>query len=138
MAGVFSYEQSLFVRLQKQCPESVCLLDTQYRMHPEISHFPNQYFYAGKLVDGPGTATSNQRPWHSDPLLAPFRFIDVSGGQEEAGRRNSGIESRSKMNELEAKIAANLIAMICRRCPEVNVCFCDRLASSFRWRVKLV
>lgn len=113
MAGVFSYEQSLFVRLQKQCPESVLLLDTQYRMHPEISRFPNSYFYEGKLVDGPTMFTANRRPWHSNPMLSPFKFFDVSG-QEGTWKRDSGIESKSKLNELEARIAANLVAMIAK------------------------
>ena len=30
----------------------VHLLDTQYRMHPEISRFPNSYFYHNQVADG--------------------------------------------------------------------------------------
>ena len=30
----------------------VHLLDTQYRMHPEISRFPNSYFYHNQIADG--------------------------------------------------------------------------------------
>src|SRR5688572_24180471 len=36
-AAKFGYDQSLFVRMQQNHPQSVHLLDTQYRMHPEIS-----------------------------------------------------------------------------------------------------
>lgn len=115
MASVYSYEQSLFVRMQRQCPQSVLLLDTQYRMHPEISLFPNQYFYEGRLVDGPDMAMINARDWHSHPLLGPFRFFDIHGGREESRARKSGLESRSKLNELEARIAANLVALLCQQ-----------------------
>ena len=45
------YEQSLFERIhhsfQKQGRESF-LLDTQYRMHPEVASFPTRYVYDGK------------------------------------------------------------------------------------------
>lgn len=127
MASVFSYEQSLFVRLQRQCPESVILLDTQYRMHPDISRFPNSYFYEGRLQDGPSMGSRNIRPWHSNKYLRPFLFFDVSG-QEDRWQRSNGIESRSKMNEMEARIAVNLIAMLCSECPNLNV-FCHHTES---------
>lgn len=123
MAGVFLYEQSLFVRLQKQCPESVHLLDTQYRMHPEISRFPNDYFYSGRLIDGPLVESANRRAWHRNHLLGPFRFFDVAG-REDAWRHDpeTGVGgSKSKMNELETIVASNLIAMLCTECPDLAV-----------------
>lgn len=112
VAEVFSYEQSLFVRLQKTCPQSILLLDTQYRMHPEISRFPNSYFYEGRLVDGPSMAKDTWRPWHAHQLLGPFKFIDVQG-KELSLASHSGVDSKSKMNEAEAQVAANLVALIC-------------------------
>lgn len=115
-AEAFAYEQSLFTRLQKQCPESVLLLDTQYRMHPDISRFPNDYFYEGRLVDGPAMEQKNSRPWHRCTLLGPFRFFDVLG-REDSWRQDAGRESRSRMNEEEARMAANLVAMICANSP---------------------
>src|SRR5439155_3539277 len=45
IAKQFSYDQSLFARIQKNCPSSVNTLKIQYRMHREISKFPNQFFY---------------------------------------------------------------------------------------------
>lgn len=44
-------------------PSFITLLTRQFRMHPFISEFPRNRFYAGKLKDG--LAFSNfDRPWH--------------------------------------------------------------------------
>jgi senataxin len=80
-AQSFGYEQSLFVRMQKNHPKDVHLLDTQYRMHPEISKFPSQQFYKGRLVDGDNMANLRKQPWHASTILGPYRFFDVKGIQ---------------------------------------------------------
>ncbi len=85
MGARFGYEKSLFVRMQENHPDRVHLLDTQYRMHPEISHFPSKSFYDGKLIDGEGLATLRTKPWHSKELLAPYNFFDVKGMSSRAG-----------------------------------------------------
>ena len=88
-AARFQYEQSLFVRMQANSPNDVHLLDTQYRMHPEISHFPSNAFYEAKLLDGPGMAKLRTRPWHQSKILGPYRFFDVQGTQQSAPRGHS-------------------------------------------------
>ena len=88
-AARFQYEQSLFVRIQSNSPENVHLLDTQYRMHPEISAFPSQAFYDGLLLDGPNMAALRTQPWHADDLLSPYRFFDVQGMHQSAPRGHS-------------------------------------------------
>jgi senataxin len=45
------YDVSMFKRLQTG-GYPVNVLDVQYRMHPEISAFPSQEFYQGRLKDG--------------------------------------------------------------------------------------
>ncbi|EKD14583.1 uncharacterized protein L3040_000105 [Drepanopeziza brunnea f. sp. 'multigermtubi'] len=80
-AQSFGYEQSLFVRMQKNHPKDVHLLDTQYRMHPEISSFPSEQFYNSRLIDGPDMAKLRQQPWHASTILGPYRFFDVAGTQ---------------------------------------------------------
>jgi senataxin len=100
-AQSFGYEQSLFVRMQKNHPKDVHLLDTQYRMHPEISYFPSQQFYHGRLVDGDGMANLRQQPWHASSILGPYRFFDVKGIQTKQAQGHSFIN----VPELNAAIA---------------------------------
>lgn len=88
-AAKFQYEQSLFVRMQSNFPDVVYLLDTQYRMHPDISVFPSRSFYDGLLKDGDGMAGLRVRPWHASALLAPYRFFDVKGQHQSAPKGHS-------------------------------------------------
>ncbi|KAF1929336.1 DNA-binding protein SMUBP-2 [Didymella exigua CBS 183.55] len=101
-AARFAYEQSLFVRMQKNHPDDVHLLDTQYRMHPEISLFPSRTFYDGKLLDGGDMAGIRRQPWHSTMLLGPYRFFDVQGQQSAAPKGHSLI------NRAEIDVALQL------------------------------
>lgn len=41
------------------------MLNEQYRMHPEISHFPRHIFYGGTLLDGPNVTQPN----YGSPLI---------------------------------------------------------------------
>ncbi|XP_044721831.1 AAA domain-containing protein [Hirsutella rhossiliensis] len=93
-AARFGYDQSLFVRMQQNHPKSVHLLNTQYRMHPEISMFPSKEFYEGQLQDGQGMVQLRRQPWHSSALLGPYRFFDVEGVQERGHRGQSLVNTR--------------------------------------------
>jgi len=101
-AARFKYEQSLFVRMQSNQPQDVHLLDTQYRMHPEISIFPSSAFYDGRLLDGPNMGPLRTRPWHATELLGPFRFFDVQGQHQAAPK------GHSLVNYAEVRIAMQL------------------------------
>ncbi|WEW56764.1 DEAD-box type RNA helicase [Emydomyces testavorans] len=101
-ASRFQYEQSLFVRMQANHPQDVHLLDTQYRMHPEISRFPSTAFYDGRLQDGPDMAKLRTRPWHNSALLGPYRFFDVQGMHASAPK------GHSLVNIAELKVAMQL------------------------------
>jgi len=101
-AARYGYDQSLFVRMQHNHPEDVHLLDRQYRMHPEISQFPSQEFYEGRLADGADMATLRMQPWHDSHLLGPYRFFDVRGVQ------TRGSKGQSLVNMEEIKVAMQL------------------------------
>jgi len=101
-AARYGYDQSLFVRMQKNHTKHVHLLDQQYRMHPEISKFPSKEFYEGLLQDGDDMAKLRLQPWHQSVLLGPYRFFDVRGSQER-GPRN-----QSLVNEEELRVAMQL------------------------------
>lgn len=109
-AARFQYEQSLFVRMQANSPNDVHLLDTQYRMHPEISLFPSNAFYDARLLDGPGMAKLRARPWHQSTILGPYRFFDVQGTQQSAPRGHSLI------NIAEIEVALKLFERLITDC----------------------
>lgn len=109
-AARFQYEQSLFVRMQVNHQNDVHLLDTQYRMHPEISVFPSKSFYDGKLLDGEGMATLRAKPWHRSGILGPYRFFDVQGAHQSAPRGHSLI------NIAEIKVALKLYERLTTDC----------------------
>lgn len=94
-----SFHQSLFQRLER-LGAPVSLLNTQYRMHPLISAFPNAWFYDGKLVDGPRVRVA--KPFHQHDLFVPFLFIDVAGQES----RQQG--QTSAFNRDEAQLASDL------------------------------
>ncbi|KAF2829754.1 hypothetical protein CC86DRAFT_174465 [Ophiobolus disseminans] len=113
-AARFQYEQSLFVRMQKNHPDDVHLLDTQYRMHPEISLFPSRTFYDGRLLDGGDMAGLRSQPWHSSMLLGPYRFFDVHGQHQAAPKGHSLI------NLAEIDIAMKLYKRLTSDFPDYN------------------
>lgn len=92
-AARYGYDQSLFVRMQGNHPKKVHLLDTQYRMHPQISAFPSREFYEGQLKDGHNMLQLRQQPWHKS-ILGPYRFFDVQGVQERGHRGQSLVNTK--------------------------------------------
>lgn len=100
-AARFQYEQSLFARMEKNDKKNIHLLDTQYRMHPEISLYPSRTFYDSMLKDGAGMAKLRARPWHHSSVLAPYRFFDVQGMSQSS-------KGHSLINMAEIEIAMAL------------------------------
>ncbi len=113
-AARFQFEQSLFARMEKNHPKDVHLLDTQYRMHPEISSFPSKTFYESRLKDGTDMANIRARPWHHASLLAPYRFFDVQGMQSSASKGHSLI------NIAELEVAMQLYDRLTTDCRQYD------------------
>ena len=97
------YDRSLFERLISNNYPSI-LLDTQYRMHPDICFWPNHTFYSNKIMNGANVCddAAHRREWCDH--YAPVSVIDVAYGVEKEGP-----SGRSLCNELEAKLVRALI-----------------------------
>lgn len=98
----YAYNESLFVRMQRNSPNSVRLLAIQYRMHSSISRFPSLRFYNGNLLDGPEVDIYTQRAWHNSTVFGTYRFFDVKGREEESNKH-------SVYNLAEAKTALAIV-----------------------------
>lgn len=113
VAQGLKYEKSLFVRMFDKQQSSVYMLDTQYRMHPEISEFPGQEFYDGKLKTPDIMREKCTRIWHRDSFK-PFHFFSVKG------RHTSGPQSRSLYNTAEAVVAYDIYQALIRNYPLID------------------
>ncbi|RCK63668.1 putative ATP-dependent RNA helicase ECM32 [Candida viswanathii] len=80
MSEIPSFSMSLFERmlLNGACAEPL-VLDTQYRMHPDISEFPRLKFYDGSLKDGIGLERRQMAG-----ITSPLHFWDTDGGAPES------------------------------------------------------
>jgi DNA replication ATP-dependent helicase Dna2 len=91
--------QSMFERLKQEEEStnsgSLTLLDTQYRMHPQIMSVSNRLFYDGRLRSG---VTHENRLPPDDPsvVFVPVIAAAVSGGD-------------SRRNAAEAEVVADLV-----------------------------
>ena len=113
-AAKFQYEQSLFARMESNHQKDIHLLDTQYRMHPEISLFPSRTFYDSRLKDGSGMGQLRARPWHHSSVLAPYRFFDVQGMSQ------SATKGHSLINIAELNVAMQLYDRLLTDVPKYN------------------
>lgn len=86
------YEKSLFQRFQ-EAGHPVTLLETQYRMHPEISAFSSAFFYESRLKDGDNVKSSlYRRPFHENSRFRPFQVFDVPSMEEKMGHSLYNLE----------------------------------------------
>ncbi|KAG1355270.1 putative helicase SEN1 [Cocos nucifera] len=98
------YKRSLLERIGFLCKPD-CTLEVQYRMHPEISYFPNKKFFNWKLVDSPKTIDGNIKKFSlPDCISAPFSFFDVSDGKESLDEPNEEWK-----NLIEAAVTCKII-----------------------------
>ncbi|KAK9366904.1 SEN1 N terminal-domain-containing protein [Lipomyces kononenkoae] len=115
-ASKFQYEQSLFVRMQRNFPSSVHLLSIQYRMHPQISQFPSAQFYDSRLIDGDGMASRTEAEWHSAAdIFGPYRFFNVHSREQQSKT------THSYYNKMEAHCAVALYRKLSESFPELDL-----------------
>lgn len=113
------YERSLFERLQ-QSGYSTLVLNTQYRMHPQIASFPSSYFYSqiGGLTNGQNVySTQYQQLYHTDINYQPYLFWNIECNKIQ--RNPSG----SLYNSIEATFIIKLIInLLCHIDSTINPC----------------
>ncbi|KAH8114513.1 SEN1 N terminal-domain-containing protein [Phellopilus nigrolimitatus] len=130
-ASKWGYDQSLFVRMQKQRPSAVHLLSIQYRMHPEISRLPSRIFYEGRLHDGPDMDKKTAQPWHVEPKFGVYKFFSVTQGREEPGRIG-----HSLINREECKVVAAIYDRLRKQFPSVDFDYRIGIVSMYRAQVQ--
>lgn len=59
-----------------QCSSDYIMLDRQYRMHEEISSFPNNHFYQGKIANAREAHVGEEMAF---PSMGTYSFINVTG-----------------------------------------------------------
>jgi DNA replication ATP-dependent helicase Dna2 len=108
--------QSMFERLKQSGP--ITLLDTQYRMHPDIMSVSNRLFYDGRLRSG---VTHEER---LPPDEHSVEFVSVVG--------RSGADNDSRRNTAEAEVVAQLVRNY------AGTSFSIGVVSPFRAQVALI
>lgn len=94
--------ETLFEKCAKHQPQTVSLLQIQYRMHEDIMRFPSRYFYHDELLANETVEKHSlyfQNEEGKSVPLAPINFIDTAGcGYSE----KQDAETLSRYNEEEA------------------------------------
>ncbi|MDO8750721.1 MAG: AAA domain-containing protein [Dehalococcoidia bacterium] len=92
----------------------VKLLDTQYRMAPEISAIPNSLFYYGRLKDDPSTFARKLDDGVSD---SPLVLVETSAMNPWCSQLSAG----SRFNLYHALVCATLARRIIGRIPDGKI-----------------
>eukprot|EP00026_Physarum_polycephalum_P000365 Phypoly_transcript_00365.p1 GENE.Phypoly_transcript_00365~~Phypoly_transcript_00365.p1 ORF type:complete len:928 (+),score=171.75 Phypoly_transcript_00365:2260-5043(+) len=111
----YKYDQSLFERLMKSHKSELCLLRTQYRMHPSIRQFPSQHFYEDRLEDAPSVLTGRNQPYHEKPCFGPYVFYDLRDTFEQE------TAAGSVCNTLEANFVFALFQLLVKTYPDLDM-----------------
>jgi len=93
-------------------PKSI-LLDTQYRMHPDICQFVSEAFYDGKLKSG---ITEKDRV--IPPEIFGGKALAYINVTKKRGTENGG---QSKSRPSEARLIAEEIKKIAEKCPDKTI-----------------
>jgi senataxin len=105
------YSRSLFERLQLRGSHQPLMLNTQYRCNPEISLWPRQQFYNGRLQDGGNVVAPDYSAEVAAVTNMPaLQVFDVRGSFEETGKTNS------IRNLMEADTVMWLLQQLQQRC----------------------
>ncbi|XP_057835542.2 uncharacterized protein LOC131045894 isoform X2 [Cryptomeria japonica] len=105
------YGRSLFERLQ-QIGHPVHILNTQYRMHPSISQFPNTEFYGNCIMDGPNVKMeAEDNAYIKSKMYGTYAFINITDAREEEDDFG-----KSKRNIVEAAVVLHILSKLFKVC----------------------
>ncbi|GLJ34036.1 hypothetical protein SUGI_0684510 [Cryptomeria japonica] len=105
------YGRSLFERLQL-LGHPVHLLNTQYRMHPSISQFPNMAFYGNCIMNGPNVnMEAYGNAYITSEMYGTYAFVNIADARE----AEDGF-GKSKQNVVEAAVVLHMIAKLFKVC----------------------
>ena len=93
-------DRTLMQRIVETKPETVTMLNTQYRMNEAIMNFSSRWFYDGRLKAAPEVAHRTLAPWD-----APLVWVDTSDCRF-VERTNA---SQSRLNRAEALLLVNIL-----------------------------
>ncbi|KAD7478543.1 hypothetical protein E3N88_01679 [Mikania micrantha] len=100
------FGRSLFGRLVS-LKHTRHLLNVQYRMHPNISRFPNKKFYGDQLHNGPNVEEeSYKKQFLEGDIFGSYSFIHLAYGKVEFNATRSG------KNMMEVAVIVDLVAKL--------------------------
>ncbi len=123
--GIAWYVQSIFDRLgvlsvkDALADSRVALLDTQYRMTPQIGDLSNNLFYDGKLKNAPSTASLK----FEDSLSGAYPLILVD--TSEVGAFCQRIDGEGRFNMYESILSQYILSKIAQDDRSVSVGVCS-------------
>ncbi|XP_063937410.1 helicase sen1-like [Daucus carota subsp. sativus] len=92
------------------------LLDTQYRMHPNISKFPNAKFYQNRIMDAEIVKSDiYEKCYIPDPMFGSYSFMNISCGRE------SHTDTHSLTNMVEVAVLLKIIHRVYKACEAAKV-----------------
>ena len=102
----YNYYTSIYSRFLKGGFRNYFFLDTQFRMHPEISYFSNERFYHGRITDAVDDFERPIDPNVESQLYSHhINYINLEDSREAQ-------QSTSFENDLEARSVVNVIRML--------------------------
>lgn len=104
-ADIFAY-CGIVDAVEKKCGHRwLCMLDTQYRMHPQIAQFASRTMYHGLLKSGPDMERKREKIVSSAPFHGkPLQMADLGGMMSVCRKTDDGFH----LNVLSAMLSMGL------------------------------